>query len=83
MYGAATRSNPEILCSDRLHLVHCPNQKITARVTASRWQMQNGKWTAWRIVDCPLLQAGLIDCDMSCLCQLQRILDPEDKAPNT
>jgi len=36
--------------------------------------MADGQWTSWKIVDCPLLPAGLIDCDMSCLSQLKEIL---------
>ncbi len=60
-------------CTDRVWTVYCPHKKEPAEVTASRWQMSNGQWTRWTIVDCPLLPAGLIDCDMSCLSQLDDI----------
>jgi len=39
--------------------------------------MTDGQWTSWKIVDCPLLPAGLIDCNMSCLSQLEGILKAE------
>ena len=71
------RENSATVCSDRIHTVHCPNRKLTAEVTVSRWRMHDGRWTAWKIVDCALLRAGLIDCDMSCLSQLERVLNRE------
>lgn len=58
---------------DLVHTVSCPHKKLPADVTASKWQMSDGQWTPWTIVDCPLLLAGLIDCDMSCLSQLEEI----------
>ena len=58
---------------DRTHTVVCPHKKLPADVTASKWQMTNGQWTSWTIVDCPLLLAGLMNCDMSCLSQLEEI----------
>ncbi len=58
---------------ERVHTVNCPHKKLPADVTASKWQKGDGQWTSWRIVDCPLLLAGLIDCDMSCLSQLEEI----------
>jgi hypothetical protein len=61
-------------CTDRVHTVYCPHKKLPADVTASKWQMSNGQWTSWTIVDCPLLVAGLIDCDMGCIPQLEEIL---------
>lgn len=57
-------------CAYRVRTVCCPHQKKPAEITASRWKTSDGQWTAWAIVDCPLLLAGLIDCDMSCLSQL-------------
>ena len=39
--------------------------------------MTDGQWTSWKIVDCPLLPAGLIDCNMSCLSQIKEILKAE------
>ena len=77
MNETPTRKNPAIFCNDRIHAVCCPNQKLTAEVTASRWRMTDGQWTSWKIVDCPLLPAGLIDCNMSCLSQLEGILKAE------
>jgi len=58
---------------DRVDTVYCPHKKLSAHVTVSRWQMSDGQWTSWAIVDCPLLDAGLIDCDTSCLSQLEEI----------
>jgi hypothetical protein len=58
---------------DRVRTVYCPHKKLPADVTASKWQMSDGQWTSWAIVDCPLLDAGLMDCDMSCLSQLEEI----------
>jgi hypothetical protein len=57
----------------RTHTVTCPHKKMPADVIASKWQMTNGQWTSWTIVDCPLLLAGLMNCDMSCLSQLEEI----------
>ena len=39
--------------------------------------MTDGQWTSWKIVDRPLLPAGLIDCNMSCLSQIKEILKAE------
>jgi hypothetical protein len=74
MSETPSRSNTAKSINDRIHTVHCPRQKRTAEVTASRWRMKGGKWTSWEIVDCPLLPAGLMDCDMSCLSQLEVML---------
>jgi hypothetical protein len=77
MYESLTDRIPTTFCKDRIQTVLCPNRKLTAEVTASRWRMRDGQWTSWKIVDCALLQAGLIDCDMSCLSQLETILNTE------
>jgi len=58
-------------CIDRVHTVYCPHRKLSADVTASKWQMSDGRWTSWAVVDCPLLRAGLMDCDMGCLLQVE------------
>lgn len=57
-------------CLDCVRTVYCPHKKMPAEIAASKWQMNDGQWTSWTVVDCPLLSAGLIDCDMSCLPQL-------------
>jgi len=54
-------------CMDRVRPVYCPHRQQRTEVTASRWQLSDGRWTAWAVMDCPLLRAGLVDCDMSCL----------------
>lgn len=77
MNETPTRKNPARLCNDRIHAVRCPNQRLAAQVTASTWRMTDGQWTSWEIVDCPLLPAGLIDCNMGCLSQLKEILKAE------
>lgn len=74
MPGASARRNFGAACADRVHTVYCPHKKLQAEVTASKWQMSDGQWTRWVIVDCPLLPAGLIDCDVGCMSQLQEIL---------
>jgi hypothetical protein len=67
-------------CTDRMRTIYCPHKKKPAEITASRWQTSEGQWTAWVIADCPLLPAGLIDCDMSCLSQLDET-GKADKSP--
>jgi len=63
-------------CVDRLRPVYCPHKRQPAEVTASRWQLCDGRWTPWAVVDCPLLRAGLVDCDMTCLTQLEERATP-------
>jgi hypothetical protein len=79
MKATPTPKNAATLCNDRIRAVRCPNRKPAAQtqVTASRWRRADGQWTSWKIVDCPLLPAGLIDCNMSCLSQLKEILKEE------
>ena len=77
MNETPTRTNPATLCNDRIHAVRCPNQKLAAQITVSRWRMTDGQWTSWKVVDCPLLRAGLMDCNMSCLSQVQEALEAE------
>jgi len=71
MSDTSSRSKLAASCIDRVRTVSCPHRKQAADVTASKWQMSDGRWTAWAVVDCPLLRAGLMDCDMSCLAQLE------------
>jgi hypothetical protein len=58
-------------CIDRVQTVYCPHRKLAAEVTESKWRLSDGRWTSWVIVDCSLLSAGLIDCNMSCLSQVE------------
>jgi len=70
-------SDPKIVeqllrsCDYRFRNVHCPHKEMPADITAAKWQITDNKWTRWTIVDCPLLPAGEIWCDMTCLSQLE------------
>jgi hypothetical protein len=70
-------SDPEILdrllqtCDYRFRTVQCPHKKKLADVTAAKWQVGDDRWTPWTVVDCPLLPAGEMWCDMDCLSQLE------------
>jgi len=72
-------SNPSALklllesCTYRNGTVHCPHKQLPASIIVAKWQMHDGQWTSWTVVDCPLLPAGLMDCQMSCLSQLAEI----------
>ena len=57
-------------CEYRTRAVRCPHKLLPASVTAIRWKKADGAWVPWKIADCPLLPAGMIDCDNSCLAQL-------------
>lgn len=69
-------SDPEAIkklvdsCDSRTGLVLCPHRGQWASVTAAKWQTREGLSTPWVIVDCSLLAAGTVSCDMSCLPQL-------------
>jgi hypothetical protein len=54
-------------CDHRFRTIQCPLQKKPAEVTAAKWQISDDHWTPWTIVDCSLLPAGEIWCDMKCL----------------
>jgi hypothetical protein len=56
-------------CAYRNRIVRCPHKELPASILAARWRMGDGGWTPWTVIDCPLLLAGLIDCDTSCLSQ--------------
>jgi hypothetical protein len=73
MSDASARKKLAASCIDRVRAVYCRHKNLPADVTVSKWQMSDGQWTSWVIVDCPLLDAGLIRCDMSCLSQLEEI----------
>jgi len=70
-------SNSEIFdrllqnCEYRSRTVRCPRKQELAAITAAKWQVGDDHWTPWTIVDCPLLPAGEIWCDMTCLSQLE------------
>ncbi len=74
-------SDPEILerslrsCDYRCRKVHCPYKKAAANITAAKWQTGENRWTQWKIVDCPLLPAGEVWCDMTCLSQLEKLTE--------
>ena len=80
MSHTSTQKNLQASCIDRTHSVQCPHTQQSIDVTVSKWQMSNGQWTPWVIVDCPLLPAGLMDCDASCLSQLEESLKKDSLA---
>lgn len=57
-------------CEYKSRLVRCPHKLLPASIIAVRWKKADGSWVRWKIADCPLLPAGLIDCEQSCLGQL-------------
>jgi len=59
-------------CTYRNGAVHCPRLKLPASILVARWRMSYGQWTS-TVIDCQLLRAVLMDCDMSCLSQLVNI----------
>lgn len=54
-------------CDYRYRTVICPHKKREADVTAAKWQISDDHWTPWTVVDCSLLPAGQVWCDMTCL----------------
>lgn len=58
-------------CDYRFRTVQCPRRQKLAAITAAKWQIADNRWTPWTVVDCPLLPAGEIWCDMTCLSQLE------------
>jgi len=62
-------SNPSTIksalesCTYRNGTVHCPNKKLLASLLVAKWQMTDGEWTHWTVIDCPLLPAGQVDCE--------------------
>jgi len=72
-------SNPSAIksllesCTYRNGTVRCPDKKVPASIVVAKWKMNDGQWTSWTVIDCPLLPAGLMDCEMSCLSQLVEI----------
>jgi hypothetical protein len=70
-------SDPEVLdrllqnCDYRFRTVLCPHKNNLAEITAAKWQISEDRWTPWTVVDCPLLPAGEVWCDMGCLPKLE------------
>jgi hypothetical protein len=61
----ATRS-----CVYRTLAVRCPSRQMPAEVVVAKWKKTDGNWSLWKVIDCPLLPAGLIDCQKQCLSQV-------------
>ena len=57
-------------CDYRFPKVLCPHKEQAADIIAARWLVKNDHWTRWVIIDCPLLPAGKVWCDQSCLLSL-------------
>lgn len=60
-------------CRYRYRTVQCPQQEKPAEVTAAKWQVSKENWTKWTVVDCSLLPAGEVWCQMICLSQLENL----------
>lgn len=73
MLNPSTAESPFDSCTYRNCTVRCPHKQLPASILAAKWRMSDGRWTSWTILDCPLLLAGLVDCDASCLSQLSEI----------
>ena len=58
-------------CVDRAVTVNCPALETKASILVAKWKTSDGRYTPWTIVDCSLLPAGRISCDMHCLEQLE------------
>lgn len=77
-------SDPETIqnlvdsCDSQTSAVFGPHQGQWASITAAKWQTREGRSTPWVIVDCSLLAAGTVSCDMSCLPQLDSKMESSD-----
>jgi hypothetical protein len=58
-------------CIDRTLTVDCPALEAKASITAASWKTSDGRYTPWTVVDCSLLPAGKVFCNMRCLSQLE------------
>jgi hypothetical protein len=54
----------------RKSVLECPHKGGQATILAAKWETSTEGWTSWSVVDCSLLPAGLISCDMGCVDQL-------------
>lgn len=50
--------------------VDCPCHQTEAQITVARWKTGTGQYTPWTVVDCSLLPAGQISCQVGCLAHL-------------
>ena len=75
---AAPRKLDRILesCNYRFRMVQCPPKEKPAEITAAKWQVSNENWTKWTVVDCSLLPADEVWCQMACLAQVESPLQP-------
>jgi hypothetical protein len=70
-------SDPDVLdrilqnCDYRYRTLQCPRRQKAADVTAAKWQVAGDHWTPWTVVDCSLLPAGEMWCEMNCLPELE------------
>jgi hypothetical protein len=58
-------------CNYRFRMVQCPQKEKPAEITAAKWQVSNQNWTKWTVVDCSLLPAGEVWCEMACLTEVE------------
>lgn len=58
-------------CAYRFRTVQCPQKEKPGEITAAKWQVSNQNWTKWTVVDCSLLPAGEVWCEMACLTELE------------
>jgi hypothetical protein len=58
-------------CNSQTISIICPIHTKPVDITVAKWQTQDGHTTPWVVVDCPLLPAGTVSCDMSCLVDLE------------
>ena len=62
-------------CVERSLELHCPALEVKADITIARWRASDGQYTPWSVVDCSLLPAGHIACQMLCLAHLPDVLE--------
>ena len=55
----------------RARTVRCPHRETQATILAASWKTSGERWTSWQVVDCSLMPAGVVACDMSCASQLE------------
>lgn len=51
-------------------VVQCPHREGRANILAASWKVSSERWSPWSVIDCSLLPAGWISCDMACVPQL-------------
>ncbi len=50
-----------------MHEVACPLKATPATITVVTWKSNDAHWTLCAVVDCSLMPAGQMHCEMSCL----------------